>query len=794
MDSGLQQDTAVIREGDPSQPRPTKAEVKVDAAEATTTHEDKGKKVPNNAGKKMKKKKGTKKHSGGNGKKSQHGSKKGRRKDESSSGDSTSSSDDDADSSSSDSEDSALEVVTSRKRGTTKKGLDAHKLRLQTNKKKKPLSTKLQSAADSDVTSDWDSSDSASESEEDDEAVPVVTNKRSKNPSSSQDLSYHVARELQRLLQLAQTQPSSSAVLPGHLGLGAGLGGGLDPGLGGGLSALNYSQTGRGALGAHPALAAGRGRPGRPQPTRSALDDGSGSDPLLAGRGRWPGGSHDKKQPASSAEHSKKKSKKLDYKRVDQVWDNTIHNFKLQDTAQSNAETKYDGFCFHVRRTFDWEGKYKATVVDIKSKILRECLQDVIGNIKGVSLVDETPKLDPNVLFLYLEDLRKWTRQLKKRAAKPPGSDKQERKKEAKRLEEKRQQLKVLVKYIDKDYEHIKKSLYPMLEHGLITFDLLWALWKPNTLAYTTTYGSHDEPRIFKVDTAEKHYHISKGEFYYIDGKYFEYDGKQFGYGHMVEEIPEFRGAKKITSLGCYPLKYHKNEEKLRKDLIERGQKFVTLAGVHYKSHHGLAYYKKKKSVIKVNVNGRVMVDPSIHRRINPNYPISLVRPKENDLSSDDEESNDDDGCGCSDEENIGQDQELEDDDEKVKYVTKVYKDDKGRIQVVRLTKEDAEELDKEKLAKVESMDDAELEASGDEESDVKDTDTKKVPGFTDDEYLIASPVVLGFSFGEKLWLEFTVSGIKDISWNEKAYDSLVLEPKTKETVKVRHGSNFNTF
>src|SRR3954471_11174512 len=63
------------------------------------------------------------------------------------------------------------------------------------------------------------------------------------------------------------------------------------------------------------------------------------------------------------------------------------------------------------------------------------------------------------------------------------------------------------------------RSLYPMLENGLITFDLLWALWKPNTLAFTTTYGSHDEPRVFKVEMAEKHFSIMKGEYYYIEGK-----------------------------------------------------------------------------------------------------------------------------------------------------------------------------------------------------------------------------------------------------------------------------------
>lgn len=98
------------------------------------------------------------------------------------------------------------------------------------------------------------------------------------------------------------------------------------------------------------------------------------------------------------------------------------------------------------------------------------------------------------------------------------------------------------------------------------------------------------------------------------------------------------------------------------------------------------------------------------------------------------------------------------------------------------MTKEEAEDLAKEKLAKVESRNESELGASDDEA-----TDAKKLPEFTEEEYLLASPVVLGFSFGEKLWLEFTVSGIKEISWNANAYESLVLEPKTKETVKVRY-------
>ncbi|KAL0944799.1 AAA family ATPase [Colletotrichum truncatum] len=479
---------------------------------------------------------------------------------------------------------------------------------------------------------------------------------------------------------------------------------------------------------------------------------------------------------------SQKKKTKLDYKRVDQVWDSTIHNFKLQDTAETTSDSQYDGYVLQIRRTFDWEGKYKTTIVDIKSKILRECLQDVIGNIKGVSLVDEAPKLDPNLLFLYLEDLRHYCKKLKK--TEPTSSDKKERKKQQKHIDNKRLHLKVLLKYLDKDYAHIKKSLYPMLENGLITFDLLWALWKPNTLVYTTTYGTHDEARVFKVEQAERHNNMLKGEFYWVDGKYFEFDGKQFGYGSFAEEVPEFRGARKITSLNAYPLDYHKNKESVMAAVIERGKKFVQLGGVHYQSHEGLAYYKKKKSIIKVNINGRIMVDPAVHRRINPNYQVSAVRPKDHDVMSEDEETEDEKSQHDSEEGCCGSD-----DGGDEKMVKKVVRDPKGRITIIQVPKSEIEEptAAEQPLGRLEDetrKETAEVEDSS--ENIPKDAEEEEEAlVFSDEEYLIASPVVLGFSFSEKLWLEFTVSGVKEIQWNETAYESLVLEPKQKDIVKA---------
>ncbi len=163
----------------------------------------------------------------------------------------------------------------------------------------------------------------------------------------------------------------------------------------------------------------------------------------------------------------------------------------------------------------------------------------------------------------------------------------------------------------------------------------------------------------------------------------------------------EFRGARKITSLGCYPLEYHKNEAQLRKDLVARGKKFVELSGVHYKSHQGMAYYKKKKAIIKVNINGRIMIDPSIHRRINPNYPISIVRPKDHDVLSDGEESEAEPACsGCASGSENGGDQG--EDGEQVMYVKKVFTDEKGKIRLARVPKSEVSDSDEaEKLDQV---------------------------------------------------------------------------------------------
>ncbi|KAF9638151.1 putative aaa family atpase protein [Lasiodiplodia theobromae] len=427
-----------------------------------------------------------------------------------------------------------------------------------------------------------------------------------------------------------------------------------------------------------------------------------------------------------------KRASTLEFKRVDELWDSKIHNYKLTESAEDPAD-EFNAYIFTVRRRFDWENKYRNTVVDIKSKLLKEALQEVMKDVKGVSLVEEQPCIDPNMLFLYLEELR------------------------------------------HEDYDETKKTLYPMLEAGNITFDLLWALFKPNTIAYTTTYGAVEHPRCFKVDYATKESSFIRGDWYSIEGRYLEYDGKTFGLGELEINVDSFKGPRKITSLSTYPLRYHKDPDGIRTQLIERGKRFVTMTGMNYRFHKGLAFEKRKKMVLKHNINGRVMIDPAIFRRINPNYPISVIKPKDQD------DLYDFGSCGCSDDDSDDENRPYEgpqnygeDGEERQRYRFKVVYDEKKEAHLVQVpVDDDGNEIKTENLEK--------LPENGEDAND----ENKTRQEFTEEELLIASPVVLGFAFSEKRWMEFSLSAVRDIEWNEGAFESLVLPENQKSIVKA---------
>jgi hypothetical protein len=265
----------------------------------------------------------------------------------------------------SDSYDSVSDVEKTKKKkkktATKKRRESINTRRTQEKKHKGRYQKQQETASDSSSDSDDDDEDGVSDEEKDDRNSPL----------NIQDLNRQVLM-LTKQIQALQ-QPSLQAGNPYQYNMGPGSM--LPPIYDQGLQ-VNTANTGRSYRFGN--LASRRG---------GQAFAGIELDPPQARK-------TDRERAKSS------KGTKMSWKRVDQVWDNTIHNYKLQNTSEGVVDEKMDDFLFHIRRTFDFEGQYRSTVVDCKSHALRECLQEVMGNIKGVSLVEETPKIDPNLLFL----------------------------------------------------------------------------------------------------------------------------------------------------------------------------------------------------------------------------------------------------------------------------------------------------------------------------------------------------------------------------------------------------------
>jgi hypothetical protein len=180
-------------------------------------------------------------------------------------------------------------------------------------------------------------------------------------------------------------------------------------------------------------------------------------------------------------------------------------------------------------------------------------------------------------------------------------------------------QVGLLVDYLKETYADTTKSLESLLRSSEITYDLLWALFKPNEPVYTACHGTH-KPRCVEFGYGEKKTTKSGSRYWNIECRYLDFDGERLGNVPIELQIPKFRGTKRIDMLEAFPLQYHPGSAKVRAELVENGQKFVRLIGSHYRQYNGIAFYMEKGQPVEFNVDGRVMIDAEFFRKINPTY------------------------------------------------------------------------------------------------------------------------------------------------------------------------------
>lgn len=166
-------------------------------------------------------------------------------------------------------------------------------------------------------------------------------------------------------------------------------------------------------------------------------------------------------------------------------------------------------------------------------------------------------------------------------------------------------QLGQLIDFLKDWYQSAIEELNQLVEHGEITYDLLWALFKPNDLIFTIDQDS-EQPRCFIYDFGDTH-EVQGQRYFEITCRSLHYDGKWFGEIQSFLKVPQFQGARSISALEVYPLKFHSQPDKIRTELVVQGRKTISLMGVVHCEFKGLAFYRSKGKAVKVNIKGMTM-------------------------------------------------------------------------------------------------------------------------------------------------------------------------------------------
>ncbi|KAK5093854.1 hypothetical protein LTS08_008813 [Lithohypha guttulata] len=298
-------------------------------------------------------------------------------------------------------------------------------------------------------------------------------------------------------------------------------------------------------------------------------------------------------------------------------WDPVAYAYKIAESPAVTEVKELDTYAFVIRTL---KAEIRSIVyVDIKLPGLRDVLRVVLKNIQWVSLADDTPSFEQNLLFHYLPELEEYRASATRVEAHDLTSLKA---------------LDLLIRTIKDRAKTSSERLDPLLREGKITYDLLWALFKANSHVITTCLGS-GQVRCLQYNTGDEKKTEQGVEYFELQCQYLDFDGKVFG--TVTERLPveRFHGARPITALDIYPLYFHPTPNKIMQSLIERGRTFMSLMGSHHRTYNGVAFRRVKDGLVRKSVQSKIMIDADQFRKTIPSYARIIIKKTEEGFFSD---------------------------------------------------------------------------------------------------------------------------------------------------------------
>ncbi|KAJ5701260.1 hypothetical protein N7488_008808 [Penicillium malachiteum] len=388
----------------------------------------------------------------------------------------------------------------------------------------------------------------------------------------------------------------------------------------------------------------------------------------------------------------------------------------LRQQVEDQAEIKHKAFVKRMRKNHE-EGK--PLVLDsivVQSTSIKETLCEVFAGYKGITAsLKNVVFRSPFHPFYHRWKLFTEIVERQKRENSPDAA-----------------YTVLLYDDLKNELGDIMAEIHDHIQHGVITYRLLWALFEPGTLIVAPKDG-HE--RFFIVQDSV---YNPKDEYFGIRANYVNWDGERFGFAQENIMICEYGGTQDFTSLSVYPAKYHPFEEEARATAIERGERFRDLRGFQYKRYSGLIWFNHDGKEMERNgtlqIDGRIVVDASAYFDDNPNANEAL-----SDLESDSLVPN----STTADEKHIEPDE----------YHVGRRRRGLGRSQLSRPLRR----------------------GSMQSEESIEERKQRQAQNLTEDQLLLCATRLRGYSLTLKRWVMFDVDKISDIAWNDNAFPKLML-------------------
>ncbi|EXJ63316.1 uncharacterized protein A1O5_11637 [Cladophialophora psammophila CBS 110553] len=260
--------------------------------------------------------------------------------------------------------------------------------------------------------------------------------------------------------------------------------------------------------------------------------------------------------------------------------------------------------------------------------------------------------------------------------------------------------------------------------HGMIRFDRLWMIFKPGSFIFSEHKGIE---RIYKLSRTELRKAPETSSMYFLLHCYsIDWDGKVFGHTLEVEGIKDFEGSRRCTDLGVFPLDAHPAKRSVVERLVDRGRKFSSYTGVHYRAYNGPATSCVLGGAFaEEQVSGRVVVDTETFMHFYPYSRDLIQRLGTNETKGKDSNEDSD-------------------------QIDSSYTNRNMYINIPHL------------------RDQAILSANN-KSSEMEQTK------LTDDQLMICCPTVRGYSLDLNGWMHFRIDSLREIQWNGNAFESLAL-------------------